>query len=274
MKQVLSYFIAATVTFSLISCGDTNKDPARFVGFAIYDSNWTDTMLVQSLGIRHTNITITGKPQSSSWINRNLSSAFDPETDITNTQFSQKERFAMGIIRERSSILQEYYENSIYASYMLFQHFLNIYIRESPRVVADKSLFGKGPGEDLSSFFEYTGQEMKCLGPDYQVAEPIFSQYSPDPRIPRPCALTTYFTEGAMMPKMFGVRSTIIPEELSDDDDITLTFIFPVTIEHYWSWLLELYENPDAEESFTNTDMILKVYLKDLKKYGGVETVS
>ena len=266
MKQILGLFFATAMAFSLISCSDTPKVPARFVGFIVEDSNWTDTLLVQTVGIRQTSVVFTGVPQSSSWINRNLGAAFDPETDITNTQYSQKERFAMGIIRERSSILQEYYENSIYASYMLFQHFTNIYIRESPGVVADKRLFGKEPGEDLSSFFEYAGQEMRCKGPEYQVADPIFSQISDDPRIPRPCALTMYFTEGTMMPIMIPVRSAI-PEELSEDDDITLTFVFPVTIEHYWSWLLELYENPEAEESFTDTEMIMVVNLKDLSHY-------
>ena len=65
-----------------------------------------------------------------------------------------------------------------------------------------------------------------------------------------------------------------MPEELSEDDDITLTIVFPVTIEHYWSWLLELYENPDAEESFTDTEMVLKVSLKDLKVKGEIVQAS
>ena len=61
-----------------------------------------------------------------------------------------------------------------------------------------------------------------------------------------------------MMPTDMYFSSTMMPEELAEDHTVTLTFVFPVTIEHYWSWLLDQYSNPNAEESFTETEMVLE----------------
>ncbi len=262
MKRLFNTILSGVIVAAFISCEYSPKVPPVDIGLMISDSNWTDTMAIQSARvIRDIQcIAFTGKPNSSSWINRNLGTSFEWEEDITSEKYSPAERLAMGKIRERTRVLQEYYEQHFKDG--SHQWFTNIYIREKPRILADKLLFGMAPGEDLSAFFKYVGSSMKCTGPEYT------------PSISKPCAFADYFTEGTMIPSQIPIHSTTMPEELSEDDDITLTIVFPVTIEHYWSWLLELYENPDAEESFTDTEMFLKVSLKDLKVKGEIVQAS
>lgn len=228
----------------------------------IFDSNWKDEMSIKSISI------IDGASQleiytwldSSAPVDDNLNSIVRKVfSDGRPNHLTEAEQFARERIRERSQSLVEYFEEHI-APYTHNPTFLaNIYIRQTPTVYANKELFGLKPGDDLSSFFVFRrGAQVKCSGPNYRIS---------DTRNPCGLSLEEFFSEGTMMPIMFSLRSTLFPEELSEDDDITLTFVFPVTIEHYWSWLLELYENPEAEESFTDTEMIMVVNLKDLSHY-------
>ncbi|MBP5572447.1 MAG: hypothetical protein J6X39_07250 [Bacteroidales bacterium] len=190
--------------------------------------------------------------------NYKLEAAFTSYYD-DKWSFTDAEKFAIGKIKERTEPLLQAYLSSPEEFKRSNGGLLltNIYIRESPRVFADKRLFGEKSGQDLSRYFLFDGGSVgfKCVGLDYAIS---------DVRQLRSMSFNDYFSEGTIMPMMFFFRSTTIPEELSEDDDVTLTFIFPVTIEHYWPWLLELYENPDAKESFTETNMVLSINLKDL----------
>jgi len=67
-----------------------------------------------------------------------------------------------------------------------------------------------------------------------------------------------------MMPFEFSLESPDLKDELFEDDNFILTFVFPVTVEHYWARLMESYDNPEAEESFSDMDMVAVVNLKGI----------
>ena len=139
-------------------------------------------------------------------------------------------------------------------------HLANVYIKSSPKVYADKAIGAEMPGIDLSSLFSISGPLAKMTGPNYNIADGRSFQNVP---------MSDYFTTGAMMPMEFTLSSNVIAEYArAVDFDINLQFIFPVTIEHYWSWLLDLYENPDVEESFTEAEIVLEINLKDVRRIG------
>lgn len=228
----------------------------------IIDSNWKDEMSLKNISI------IDGASQleiytwldSSAPVDDNLNSIVRKVfSDGRPNHLTEAEQFARERIRERSQSLVEYCEEHI-APYTQNSTFLaNIYIRQTPTVYANKELFGLKPGDDLSSFFVFhQGAQVKCYGPNYQIS---------DTRNPCGLSFEEFFSEGTMMPTMFTLRSTLIPEELALDQDVILRFEFPVTVEHYWSWLLELYDNPEAEELFTETVMYLEANLKNAHRY-------
>lgn len=254
MNRLLSICFVLSGMCVALSCCDKElpSSPPENVPptFTISDSNWSDTLVLQeSTCWGRTRLSLSIELSSSSSVSPNLIHAFDE----VSCDLSPAEQFAIEKIRERSKVLMDFYKEIIHNS-QLSTHLTNVYIRESPKVYADKTLFGVEPGEDLSPFFEIFGPEFKCTGPDYKVV---------DGRLIWTFYMTDYFSEGAMMPKEFTILAYLLFED-QEDKDVNIRFIFPVTIEHYWSWLLELYDNQEAEKSFTETELILDINLKDI----------
>lgn len=135
------------------------------------------------------------------------------------------------------------------------------YMKEVPIITADKTLFGIEPGEDLSSHFVCKGTAaFKTIGPEYKAGD----SYNPNEIKNRPYrSVKEYFSQGTVIPQMIEFITDGIPEELGSGERITLTFTFPVVVEHYWSWLLELYDNPDAVERFSEEDWTVTVKLNE-----------
>ena len=243
--------------FLVCSCNEKADPPPE--PFAVYDRIWTEEMDLKEVYLKTSeSLKLYVWLGWSSFVNDHLT--YYVLNNEATALLTPSEQFAVDKINERSRDLKEYFYAN-YAPHTQVPHTITtVYARESPRVYADRTLFGKDPGEDLSSFFEYAGgtASFKTVGIDYQIAETKQLQHYP---------LTEYFSPGTVFPYMFFLQSTRIPEELYQDDDINLSFVFPVLVEHYWSWLLELYERPDAVESFTEMDMTLKANLKDLKVF-------
>lgn len=257
MKKVVSLFFCGMAGLLLTSsCNRYYVDvPEHFV---IEDRNWTEIMDLKDVSVRPSKscLDIYAWLGWQSHVSVPLN-GFVSDYNISEANFTPAEKFAAEEIRQRSSELKSFFEANIAPATETHFIMTNVYIRRTPEVYADKVLFGKKPGENLSSFFRYVGgTPFKCTGPDYKIV---------DTRQPQRFPLAEFFSAGTMMPFMFFLQSTEIPEELSVDDNVNLTFVFPVTIEHYWSWLLEQYNNPNAEESFEDVDMILTANLKDLR---------
>ncbi|MBP5504897.1 MAG: hypothetical protein J6X89_02210 [Bacteroidales bacterium] len=244
----------------VVSCqkDDPNDYPARLV---IADMDWTEAMKVDEVATQESKsyINITVNIGWNHIVNEHIGGLV-VTSKPNKYQFdicTPAESFAVEKIAERNKDIQEYFDaNFDNGAHGWWQDMSTVYMREVPQVYADKPLFGKEAGENLVSFFKYSNGSVifRTVGLDYKVTE---------------CAparlLTDYFSEWTNMPRQFIISSTVYPEELNTDDDINITFVFPVVIEHYWSWLLELYENPDAEEVFTDMDMTFSASLKDLK---------
>lgn len=258
MKKVVSLcFCGLAIMLIANSCNRYDVEtPEHFI---VEDRNWTDVMDLKQVSVRPSKscLDIYAWLGWQSHVNKPIL-AFVNDNSISDANFTPAEKFATERIRQRTAGLKDYYEANIAPVTQTYFDMANVYIRRTPEVYADKVLFGKNPGENLSSFFRYVGgTPFKCAGPDYKVV---------DPSLPQRFPLTEFFSEGTMMPFAFYLQSTEIPEELSVDDNVNLTFVFPVTVEHYWSWLLELYGNPNAEESFEDMDMVLVANLKDLQE--------
>ncbi len=261
-KTYILYLLSIFMVFLGNSCRQ-NPDPQpspvvySAPSIQILGGEWSDPLFQHTASFNQTtsSVSLTIQPVQSK-VKYSLWGAFTLSYDLSTSTDSPANIFAMEKIRERTRPIIEYYENNMEPQTDGHQWFANIYMRDLPTVVADKQLFGTSPGEDLASFFDYVrGVKMKVTGPDYSVEDLV---------IPERIAMTDYFSKGTMIPLQFFLSSSTIPEDLSVDNDITLTLVFPVTVEHYWSWLLELYENPEAKESFTETEIVLSVNLKDL----------
>ena len=247
--------------FLFVSCN--KKAEPEAARFRMVDMNWVETMDLKQVSLRPSKNCL----HIYAWIGR--TSYIDPKIyaytflDTKKTiEVSAAEKFASEKIVERIKDAENYYLSN-FASITLNPHVITtVYMKERIMVYADKTLFGKDPGADLSSFFKFTGGTtlFKMTGPDYNIIDEGNGDI-------QNCPLAEYFSIGTIVPDMYFIQSTAIPEELNKDKNITLTFVFPVIIEHYWRWLLELYDNPEAEESFTELDMTLKVCLNDMKNW-------
>ncbi|MBR6457504.1 MAG: hypothetical protein IKS71_02790 [Bacteroidales bacterium] len=230
--------------------------------FSIIDANWLDTLVVKEVVFKNGPfLTIESALSYSSEISPNLIHSFD----TLSVDYSLAEHFAVEKIRSRSEKIREYCLTAT-AGVKGYTHLANIYLSGEPTVYADKKLFGKDKGEDLSQFFLFYSEDaiMKVIGQNYCPADNEDFSGVPVVRNPNGAPFLAYFTKGTLFPVSFSLVATVFPEELPDKD-INLKFVFPVTIEHYWSWLLELYENPYAEEIFSDTELILEVNLKNIK---------
>lgn len=250
-----------TALLFFVSCNgsrrDTEPQPAEV---SLIDGKWNvsplltngeirtaDQYLVFGIQIRYEGI-----------ISNNLLYASSCGADNCNLKnFSGPELFAVEKMEERLSEVKTYYESNFKGGNDKL-HLTTLYIRETPRVYADKTLFGTEPGTDLSRFFVFAGgAAFRVSGVDYKIDNASASTHP---------GLTDFFADGTIVPKDFIIHSTSIPEELSEDEDLTVTFVFPVIREYYWSWLLQLYDNPDVEELFSETDLTVEAKLKEFRK--------
>ncbi|MBR6457502.1 MAG: hypothetical protein IKS71_02780 [Bacteroidales bacterium] len=253
-KSILWLLCPFVVSISfVVACGTEAPNPVVNSNpqFTIIDANWPNTLSYDA-SFRGPTLSIKTSLEPLSMVSPNLVHAFDDSP----TDYSPAEQFAIDLIRERTKKLIAYHKAFIHYP----MHLANVYLRSSPKVYANKAIGEEMPGTDLSSLFSISGPFAKMLGPDYTIA---------DGRDFRDVPMSDYFTTGAMMPMEFILSSNLIAEYARGVDfDINLQFIFPVTIEHYWSWLLELYENSDVEESFTEAEIVLEINLKDVRRIG------
>ncbi len=248
------FFLVCVVLCLSTSC---EKHPGpKTPDFQIMDANWNDTLRVAGtfLVSKSFEFHVGLKLQAS--LDEPFVYGLNPRTvfldDYAEHYHKPAELFAIEKIRERSEPLWEFYKTLPYGHFRMS----NVYVRDTPTVYADKTLFGKEPGADLSSFFVlHQGGMFKCSGPDYKVI---------DGNAPLNIPLVEFFSEGTMMPFEFSLESPDLKDELFEDDNFILTFVFPVTVEHYWARLMESYDNPEAEESFSDMDMVAVVNLKGI----------
>lgn len=245
------------IVFALLplicSCHSENQVYESPESVFVEDRDWKNILRVKSVGNHPTesSFIIRCGLVAESHINEKIEAYFCyPSYAPINKSRTPAENYAIEKILERNKVFKDYYYSSV-DNTQEHHSISNVYVRDSIRVYADKALFGKNAGEDLSSFFSvfYTTAMFKCAGPEYGILKTDRCIGS---------LLNEYFVEGVMMPTDMYFSSTMMPEELTEDYTVTLTFVFPVTIEHYWSWLLEQYSNPNAEESFTETEMVLE----------------
>ena len=270
MKHITAIIIIVTI----IVCSCKTPVPETYTwetpeSVFVEDRNWLDTLVFYEYytNRERSNFTVYCGLSAKYAAFQRIEYAFEYPSNspfFSKSPLTPAEKYAVDRILERNKVFQDYYD-SIEQNTQVHHYVSNIYVRETPRVYADKVLFGKSAGEDISSYFSIvsTSALFRCAGPEYQVLE-----RGRGSRLP----WSDYFSEGVMLPLMMFFRSTMMPEELTEDYDVTLTFVFPVTIEHYWSWLLEQYSNPNAEESWTDTDMVLVAYIKgDMEAHDWLE---
>lgn len=136
-----------------------------------------------------------------------------------------------------------------------------IYIRETPSITADKTLFGREAGSPLVDLFYLYGSErilkegdgfrLIGLGGDTMA-------YSEARRLDR-------LAPGTLWPLLSVLSSTTFPEELKNHEEVKLTITFPVVFEHFWKYALRMAEEGSAEEEFVNVDLSMTVSLNYLE---------
>lgn len=260
-KYFFGLLQAFIICFLIGSCKNEASEPECH-HLTIVDRNWTEGLDLQASIIPSKPcIHFTVKPGFTSVISIPIWKGIRYE-GVLDDHWTVAERFAIERISDRSRDLVSFCDDhfSSYFEINSDSELTTLYMKRPPYVYADKSLFGMQPGEDLTSFFVMTNPciPIKAVGLDYEIIDT-------EPAKGRP--LAGYFTEGTILPLVFYFRSLSIPEELSKDNDINLTIVFPVLAEHYWTWLLELSNNQDAKESFTEMEMTVKVNLKDIKVF-------
>ena len=241
-----------------INCSGLHSTVPLYTQLLIVDQNWSDEMELRELAENPQDdcISIRVRMGGRSFINQNVLNGVMYEKASLD-DYSPAEVFAIEHIRDRSKKLISYFNQNYGPGQRTQNTLTTVYTRTSPKVYSDKVLFEKAPGEDLSSFFYFSdcAVPFKTTGMDYRIIEEFQPQGS---------LLAEYFTEWTIMPFEFEMQTESIPIELNGDNDINLIFVFPVTVEHYWDWLLNLYDKPASEESFSETNMTLKLNLKDL----------
>lgn len=178
------------------------------------------------------------------------------------------EAFAYERILEREQATESKYqdychrlgrENDLTAS----SAFVSAYIRGIPSISADGELFGQPAETDLSNWFTFRDQNIIDLwGTDLSMSE----QADKADVYQTPAE---FFVQGKMFPLTLHLRLKSIPDEITleelpviryvGDDVITVTISIPVTFERYWDWCKALYNNPLAEEKFSDGEIRIAV---------------
>lgn len=242
----------------LCSCSGPWTEPETNRVYVL-DGNWKPDLYLSQVSVKPSSdrIEFYVLAKCDRFVSNNLYSLVCYGSEKELKKCSETEIFAFQRITERTSTLKSEFDKHFPDSYGHSLHLTTLFMRSSPTVIADKLLFGKEPGEDLSAFFKYSGSSscFRICDLDYKIV---------DSTQPQLFQLTDYFSEGTIVPHSFYIYSVNVPKELSQDDDVNLTFTFPVTRELYWTWLFDLYENPDAEELFIDMNITLKANLKNL----------
>lgn len=196
--------------------------------------------------------------------------AISLSSEKKSSRLSGEENFAYEMISNRIQPLREQYReylNRLGYDYTKLANegpascvFVSIYIDGEPVVKANKTLFGKPAGADISEYFRYKDayNMVSVVGQDYKMVESYDKPWSWNGIEPMPSS--EYFVKGKLLPACIEILTTCTPEEVStnrtdyfkphgvgdEDDYIYLTFTFPARYEHYSDYCKELYSNHDA----------------------------
>lgn len=263
ITTIIKLLLFVTIISLLSSCSE--KAEAERGRVYVIDGEWQNNYPLEGVYVESTNlidvqIWLKLIPET---IKQMVSVATAEEGDQWVSKLPEDEQYAVSMTRARVSRLQDYFNSNYSKDQNNHLQLTTLYSKGDPKVYVDKTLFGKESGQDLSSFFRLVSSTacFKVVGPEYVIADTSQPQRFP---------ISEYFSEGTVLPHGFTLQSTEFPEELTVDDDVNLRFVFPVRAEHYWSWLLELYNNPDAEETFSDMTITLTANLKDMKSVNSI----
>lgn len=177
--------------------------------------------------------------------------------------------FAFDRIMERQSQLSEDFDQYILRlgrnnDTSASAGFVCAYIRGVPSITANKTLFGRPAGTDLSEWFLFNDRGIiEILGTDFKMVEragKVHDYLSP----------SEYFIKDKMLPLTLHIRLKEIPEEVDVDKHavmgennniVTISIRIPVMYECYWDWCKALYTNPNAEERIYDGDIKIDIYI-------------
>lgn len=192
---------------------------------------------------------------------------------------SKEDKYAFELIRKRNKPLNERYikyceKNGYDDSFEINDirsEFLSIYIEGEPTITADKTLFGKPAGEDLSEFFLFYERfnKVRLYGEDYQMVgiiskneRTLFSK-------------SEFFEKGRLLPGSIGIFTTCVPQEVNteydspsglyknqyhgEDNIVHVSFMFPARYEQYWDYCRRLYSNPTAKLNVKDITVHIKI---------------
>ena len=131
-------------------------------------------------------------------------------------------------------------------------------VSAAPTITADRVLFGREPGADLSDLFyvkSLAGQDpVRRNGDGFTLAPHTTDDYY---------SFSEFFIPGTMVPSVTPIcYAYSFPEELNDGEPVSLTITIPVTEEHYWNYVIALAKGQTVDEKFTDRILQGTVTLK------------
>lgn len=127
------------------------------------------------------------------------------------------------------------------------------YIKEPPTVVADKTLFGREAGEDLSDlFFLNNAVAIRVDGDGFKAV------LNPSGGI----SFHDYYSPGTLLCHMTGLYTQSLPEELVPGEEASLNVNFSLKNELFWQYVLKKGKNEAAELQYYDWNVSIPVVLK------------
>lgn len=183
--------------------------------------------------------------------------------DVKNLQDESKRKAYIDIIESRvTPVRQSYYDYCEKVGNWQEVWFYNVYIRETPSIVANHKLFGREAGDDLSDLF-YA---------DFGLFPPVSVNksgnfYVLNAFVEQQIPFREKFNTGALFSGLI-IGTHVFPDELLLNDPITLTLSIPVTVDHVWeyalafSYALKYNQTTDnLEEKYSDMVISLQVQL-------------
>lgn len=138
-----------------------------------------------------------------------------------------------------------------------------IYIRDYPHIVANKTIFGREAGTPLDDLF-FVPDVMSIYKDENNVFHLKKYEDSYDKAVypSNERRFDLYFAPNTLWRSSWQFISYSFPEELNNHEEVLLTVTFPVTVEHFWDYVLKLARNESATEEFTDLDLSFTVALK------------